>query len=204
MKLTISFHRHSDLVWEHMMFEYSLPWYNAVFCFLCDSTLLLNLMSDFLNSTLVMLQFGGASPQPAASAAIPPHCWRQKIDNFYITMDKHLIPCQATPSGHVMNFLKHILCLICLMMMDLSIYTHPCRQRCITLMWEKWRSHPEWKNWEPVSSALTLWVRSSNNVDLFHVSESLSQQSAADFTFESWTWLLSWTQVQIVLFSARL
>ncbi|KAL4008953.1 hypothetical protein ACER0C_002805 [Sarotherodon galilaeus] len=39
---------------------------------------------------------------------------KSKIDSFYITMDEHLIPCQAaTHSGHLMNFSKHILCLIC-------------------------------------------------------------------------------------------
>ncbi|KAL4009010.1 hypothetical protein ACER0C_002862 [Sarotherodon galilaeus] len=38
---------------------------------------------------------------------------KSKTDTFYITMDEHLIPCQAaTHSGHF-NFSKHILCLIC-------------------------------------------------------------------------------------------
>ncbi|CAI5682797.1 unnamed protein product [Oreochromis niloticus] len=39
---------------------------------------------------------------------------KSKTGTFYITMDEHLIPCQAaTHSGHLMNFSKHILCLIC-------------------------------------------------------------------------------------------
>lgn len=56
---------------------------------------------------------------------------------------------QTVPLGHLMNFLKCILCLTCLMMEHWWTSTHFCRQQYTTLMWEKWRSHPEFETWEP-------------------------------------------------------
>lgn len=49
-------------------------------------------------STPVMLQFGGTFPQPTASYLLAVGRQRNKIDNFYITMDEHLIPCQTKNS----------------------------------------------------------------------------------------------------------
>ncbi|KAA8578220.1 hypothetical protein FQN60_005352 [Etheostoma spectabile] len=56
---------------------------------------------------------------------------KSKIDRFYITMDKRLIPCKANRSlGAFDELSKHILCLICLTMWHCEFLHIPADTQC--------------------------------------------------------------------------
>lgn len=97
-------------------------------------------MFSFLIATLAMLQFGGASPQTPGSAAIPPRCWVSEEQDFHITMDKHLIPCQANCSLRAIDELltAHFVFNLSYDLARVNFYTFvETTVYCITLMWGK-------------------------------------------------------------------